>query len=176
MLTAVEERAIKMQARDEKCKQRYVKAHRMTVAEYDQLASNQGGACAICRRPPTGKFLFVDHAHQTRRVRGLVCHRCNIMLGVAQDNTVVLRNAVAYLEGVVNTGPLVALRATQRAQRPEPPSFAVPCHPDMYSRQVDQRKPLWLHVCSSCRKEWIVQRAKNGSFTFWPVRVGPTQK
>ena len=173
MMTAMEARAIKERAREETRKKRYVKAYKMTVVEYDQLVIIQASACAICRRPPTGKSLFIDHDHRSGRVRGLVCHRCNIMLGVAQDNATVLRNAATYLDGVVDAGPLVALRAARKeaTRRPEPPSFAVPCHPDTYSRQADQRKPLWLHVCSQCRKEWIVQRDKNGYFTSWPVRV-----
>lgn len=171
MMTAVEERAIKEQARDEKRKARYAKAYKMTVAEYDQLTSNQAGACAICRRLPTGKFLFVDHDHRTHQVRGLVCHRCNIVLGVAQDDATVLQNAAAYLNRIVNGGaPLAALRAARRHVRPEPLTFAVPCHPDMQMRQPDQRKPVWFCVCPQCGGGWIVRRARGGGgFGFWPV-------
>jgi Autographiviridae endonuclease VII len=55
--------------------------HRRFVAEqrsrYDELAARQGGVCAICGRPPKTRRLDIDHDHETMRVRGLLCHRCN---------------------------------------------------------------------------------------------------
>lgn len=49
----------------------------MTAERYDELLAAQGGVCAICRKPPTGRRLAVDHCHRTRRVRGILCYRCN---------------------------------------------------------------------------------------------------
>lgn len=46
------------------------------------------GVCALCHKQEialdaSGKvrLLSVDHNHATGRVRGLLCHRCNVILG-----------------------------------------------------------------------------------------------
>lgn len=50
----------------------------ITEAQYDEVLEHQGGACAICRKPPAaGKNLHVDHDHKTGAVRGLLCMPCN---------------------------------------------------------------------------------------------------
>ena len=73
----------------------------MTLEAFREMEAVQGGVCAICGQPPTGrrgKRLFVDHDHETKKVRGLLCLRCNLVLGHAKDSTDVLNKAVAYLE------------------------------------------------------------------------------
>lgn len=61
-------------------------------AEYNELLSLQKGVCAICGKPETGKYkgkikrLSIDHNHQTKKVRGLLCFSCNTMLGKMSDN------------------------------------------------------------------------------------------
>lgn len=76
----------------------------LTEATYQELLQSQGCVCAICRRPETvserGKVrrLTVDHCHVTGRVRGLLCSRCNILLGYAKDDATVLLAASIYLE------------------------------------------------------------------------------
>lgn len=67
--------------------------------QYDAMLAAQDGRCAICRTDaPGGRGSWhVDHEHATGRVRGLLCHRCNLMLGNAQDDPARLRAAVEYL-------------------------------------------------------------------------------
>lgn len=55
-----------------------------------------GTACAAC---DSTEKLHVDHDHTTGKVRGLLCHGCNIALGMAKDNPRTLRNLASYLEG-----------------------------------------------------------------------------
>lgn len=66
------------------------------------MLSAQGGTCAICKSPdPKGKGKFhVDHCHSTGRVRGLLCHACNLALGHMHDDPVRLREAALYLESI----------------------------------------------------------------------------
>ena len=66
---------------------------------YDLTLEEQGGGCEICDTPPkTGRRLHVDHDHQPPwRARGLLCWRCNKLLGVAHDKINVLYNASLYL-------------------------------------------------------------------------------
>jgi hypothetical protein len=69
----------------------------ITLDDYEAMAEAQGHICAICRLPKTP--LCVDHCHVTGKVRGLLCHDCNKMLGFANDNTDVLSRAIEYLGG-----------------------------------------------------------------------------
>lgn len=59
----------------------------ITADEYQRMHRFQGGRCALCRRA-TGatRRLAVDHCHATGRVRGLLCKRCNTILGHARDD------------------------------------------------------------------------------------------
>ena len=69
----------------------------ITEKDYSEFLCHQNGVCAICREQPT-KTLDVDHNHVTRKVRGLVCNRCNTGMGNFRDNPVYLRAAANYLE------------------------------------------------------------------------------
>src|SRR5690348_9964341 len=74
------------------------KNYGLTLEEYQELFDKQRGCCAICERPLVGgRGTHIDHCHTTKRVRGLLCSQCNVMLGMAQDNVDVLLAAVAYL-------------------------------------------------------------------------------
>jgi hypothetical protein len=61
-----------------------------------QLAARQGGRCAICDIE-TDK-LNVDHCHRTGVIRGMLCGKCNTILGLAQDNIDILLSAINYLK------------------------------------------------------------------------------
>lgn len=63
------------------------------------MSAEQGGVCAICGGTnPSGHRLAVDHDHETRRVRGLLCHACNAGIGKLRDSPDLLRKAIDYLE------------------------------------------------------------------------------
>lgn len=74
-----------------------LKQYGMTVAQYDKRLTQQGGRCAICRALPGKRRLSVDHDHAFGQVRGLLCHRCNMILGLAGDRCSVLLAARDYL-------------------------------------------------------------------------------
>jgi len=65
--------------------------YRLTLDQYDTMFAEQDGRCAICRRPEArrNKYgispLSVDHDHATGQVRGLLCARCNAVLGFFED-------------------------------------------------------------------------------------------
>lgn len=71
----------------------------MTEDDYAWLLDFQDGVCAICSRKPKagGKRMAVDHDHRTGRVRGLLCIRCNRMLGYYNEDQMLFLNAYAYL-------------------------------------------------------------------------------
>lgn len=69
-----------------------------------RLLDAQGGHCALC--PATagrrGGVLHVDHAHHgAKRVRGLVCNACNLMLSHIERDPAAFASplVLAYLRG-----------------------------------------------------------------------------
>ena len=48
---------------------------------YEKKLKEQGGVCAICKRPPGEIQLHVDHDHSNGKPRGLLCGNCNMQLG-----------------------------------------------------------------------------------------------
>lgn len=73
----------------------------ITVDEYNALLTCQNNRCAICytKTPGRGgKNFCIDHDHETNLVRGLLCHACNLMLGYARDDIMVLMNGSNYLK------------------------------------------------------------------------------
>jgi hypothetical protein len=70
----------------------------ITVEDFRDLLVGQAGRCLVCHHVPSGD-LVVDHDHVTGRVRGLLCQKCNRMLGHANDDQRVLRSAIRYLGG-----------------------------------------------------------------------------
>lgn len=75
------------------------KIRRQFGVDYSTLLQDQQGRCAICGTDsPGGRGRFhVDHCHKTGKVRGLLCHCCNLMLGHSKDNPETLARAIAYL-------------------------------------------------------------------------------
>lgn len=67
----------------------------LTLERYNEMLEAQKGGCAICKIPI--KKPDIDHDHKTGRTRGLLCNRCNLMLGVI-ENKRFHKNAEVYLE------------------------------------------------------------------------------
>lgn len=74
------------------------RTYNLTPEDYDAMLAAQGGGCAICKgQCATGKRLAVDHCHKEGTVRGLLCKRCNSVIGYVQDDLGLLRAAIDYL-------------------------------------------------------------------------------
>lgn len=71
----------------------------LTLEQYASMLADQGNLCAIGGSRCEGEELYVDHDHETGRVRGLLCQGCNSVLGYAKDQVGVLKNAISYLLG-----------------------------------------------------------------------------
>jgi len=73
----------------------------MSIEDYRAMLESQGGVCKICKKAdPPRRHLSVDHDHGTGRPRGLLCQRCNALIGMAGDSPAVLTSALRYLGGV----------------------------------------------------------------------------
>ena len=66
--------------------------------EYYSMLERQSGGCAICGGVnANGRFLSVDHDHETGALRGLLCNNCNAAIGLLKDSPAILKAAGAYL-------------------------------------------------------------------------------
>lgn len=75
------------------------KLYGITREQYDAILLAQGGGCAICGTPaPTSKDFAVDHDHKTGEVRGLLCDKHNLGIGLFDDSPDLLLDAIAYLK------------------------------------------------------------------------------
>lgn len=70
----------------------------ITPEQRDEMREAQGGLCAICQRTSKDGKLVIDHCHTSGKIRGLLCHNCNLTLGKFQDNPDWFRQAAAYVE------------------------------------------------------------------------------
>jgi hypothetical protein len=73
----------------------------LTPEDYNIMLERQGSLCALCGATPLSvhhRKLVVDHDHVTGRVRGLLCHNCNLVLGHLGDDVNLMKRAIAYLQ------------------------------------------------------------------------------
>jgi len=94
----------KERTRENDLRKHLCRKYNITLETYLEMFAKQGGVCAICLRPewektPAGKVraLCVDHDHETERKRGLLCTRCNRLIGQADEDPVVLQRMIEYL-------------------------------------------------------------------------------
>lgn len=66
----------------------------LTKEDIADRTQKQGGVCAICRKR---SFVYVDHNHETGKVRGLLCQQCNTGLGMFDEDPVLFRRAMRYI-------------------------------------------------------------------------------
>ncbi len=83
-----------------------------TPEQYQGMWDRQDGCCAVCLRELiTGtkgdKRACVDHDHETGAVRGLLCHRCNVFLGMLDNHA--LRDAAMNYQQIHATGKKAVL-------------------------------------------------------------------
>lgn len=73
----------------------------ITVEQYDSMLALQNEVCKICGNPEKieNRRLAVDHDHESGRVRGLLCFKCNTMVGhIERSGISVIHSVLDYLE------------------------------------------------------------------------------
>ena len=61
------------------------------------MLNEQRHMCGICMTK-IGNEACVDHNHTTGKIRGLLCRKCNMGLGLFNDDRLLIRHADSYLE------------------------------------------------------------------------------
>jgi hypothetical protein len=81
----------------------------MTEADFERMLAEQEHRCATCsveltidhRKPNTA---HIDHCHETGRVRGILCMRCNSAVGYLRDDPALALKVAAYLQNLGQGG------------------------------------------------------------------------
>lgn len=89
-------------------KSKYARTYGITLEDYDRMLEEQGGRCKIC--PATEgsgrtKYFSIDHDHSCcpgptacgQCIRGLLCSRCNLILGQVNDDPALLQRMAEYV-------------------------------------------------------------------------------
>ena len=91
----------KPETKERAYRSRILKSYAITWERYKELLSEQGGVCAICGGEKGSNrlvnYLSVDHDHETKEIRGLLCNDCNLGLGNFKDNPTLMSKAIEYL-------------------------------------------------------------------------------
>lgn len=73
----------------------------LSPGDWDELWQSQGEVCASCGDAPlpdSKRRFHVDHNHTTGEVRGILCHGCNVALGLLKEDPERIRALAAYIE------------------------------------------------------------------------------
>lgn len=68
--------------------------------DYLSMLNEQNNGCKICG--VSDVKLVVDHNHKTGKVRGLLCHNCNVAIGKLQESPELFFRALQYIKGELN--------------------------------------------------------------------------
>lgn len=69
-----------------------IRKHGVDKIMFDAMYFDQDGSCVLCPREAT----VIDHDHSTGRVRGLLCHGCNVRISYIEKPKM-LEKALAYI-------------------------------------------------------------------------------
>jgi hypothetical protein len=98
-------------------RRKHLRRYNITPRMYVEMLERQLYRCWACDRKPS-TTLHVDHQHaEPMLVRGLVCGRCNTIMGLARDDPWVLRGAAKFLETTPAQYMYPGLRANEEANR-----------------------------------------------------------
>ena len=79
---------------------RLYRNHSIRLDDYTSMLSTHNGKCDVCGTEraggPHNKF-NLDHCHTTGDLRGILCFRCNVTLGQAEDRIELLEKLIKYL-------------------------------------------------------------------------------
>lgn len=81
------------------CDSQRKKRYGLSPEQWEARFDEQGRRCAICKSPDprSQKGWSTDHCHVGGKIRGILCHMCNVGLGAFRDNLEYLKTATDYL-------------------------------------------------------------------------------
>ena len=65
---------------------------------HKQFQMPSAGKCPLCSRFVSNGKWVLDHDHTSHLMRGWICNECNVGIGKAMENKIVLHNWIKHLE------------------------------------------------------------------------------
>ena len=62
----------------------------ISLVEYIELAKSQEYKCYICKLDCSERKFCLDHNHETGKIRKFLCNKCNMLVGVVEDDELLL--------------------------------------------------------------------------------------
>jgi hypothetical protein len=74
--------------------------YNLTRWQWEAIFESQHGCCAICgiSQDDLGYTLEIDYDHSAGKVRGLLCKKCNLGIGIFGEDVENINKAIRYLE------------------------------------------------------------------------------
>jgi hypothetical protein len=97
-------RSVRVQSKEELREIRRWRAiyslYNLTRWQWQAIFERQRGRCAICgiSQEDLGYTLEIDYDHNTGKVRGLLCKKCNLGIGMFGEDVENINKAIRYLE------------------------------------------------------------------------------
>lgn len=89
-----EKRLRNIEAARKKERHQNLKKYGITQICFEEMQNSQSSKCLLCQKVSK---LYVDHSHKSGKVRGLLCNRCNLALGLFRDDFSTLLRAADYV-------------------------------------------------------------------------------
>ena len=79
------------------------KTYGLTLEDFIKILENQNSLCGICKKDLTKlspKSVHIDHCHNSTdlKIRGILCNKCNMALGLLNDDVNLFNACRKYLE------------------------------------------------------------------------------
>lgn len=80
------------------------KTYGLTIDDLMGMLEKQEYLCGICKRDLrelTQKNVHIDHCHASKelKIRGVLCNKCNMALGLLNDDVKLFESCIEYLNG-----------------------------------------------------------------------------
>jgi hypothetical protein len=72
----------------------------ITLEEFNTILKQQNYCCEICgkHQDTVKKSFHIDHNHKTKDIRGILCNKCNMAIGLLQEDLLIFDSAIKYLQ------------------------------------------------------------------------------
>jgi len=119
--------------------------YKITIEAFNAMVLAQNNKCKICNKHgshTTNKILYIDHDHNSGKIRGLLCNMCNLALGYAMDSVNTLQKCVEYLTTGIKPTPKKCLSCD--------------LNKDLDFYKINTKNNTISHICISCKKDKTV--------------------
>lgn len=134
---------------------------KLDAGDFDLLNEWGNGVCWICKEPESipGRSLAIDHCHELGTVRGLLCTRCNQVLGRMKDRSDWLRAAADYLDRVKLMYPDMCEQCSRSGQ-------GAKVYPWDRVEKTDAHWTVFRYVCDRGHS-WTCGYRTSGAMWMW---------